>query len=196
MGNLTMVTPFRRLGLATGVLLGAIVLALLLVLAVFLPKAEGSEAVSLPDELPGGYSALDSDRTLPDDAQLPENYLASQGALIRSINSDYDDTYDEPVTFRAYADDDLTSFAIVTVFTGEGSAFGPNFGTSDGVRLSHSGDVVCYSTFAQTETGELSTDPDTVTCQLPHLGHTVQTATSGVSVDDSVKLTEDVADAI
>ena len=48
----------------TGIAIGAVVLALFVVFAVLLPKAEGDDSVdttriSLPDSLPGGYKAAD-----------------------------------------------------------------------------------------------------------------------------------------
>lgn len=187
----------RRLGLASGVVLGAVALALVAVLAIFLPKANGSDGVSLPATLPGGYSALDTDRALPAGANLPDDYLKQQADLVKSIQGDYDKAYDEPVTFRAYANAGLTTFAIVTVFSGEGGAFGPNFGTSQQIQFKRVGDVLCVVTYAQDQqTGKLGTDPDTVTCQLPDRENTVQVATNGASVDATVKLTNDVTDAL
>jgi hypothetical protein len=195
-GNLTTVIPLRRLGLYAGLLLGAVVLALFVLIAVILPKAEGSTSISLPKTLPGGYSALDSDRALPSGLNLPDDYLKQQAALVKSIQGDYDDTYDEPVAFRAYADSQLQSFAIVTVFDSEGGAFGPNFGTSDQITLKKVDDAVCVTTYQQTQSGTTSTTPDTVTCQLPDQERTVQVATSGASVAETAKLTHEVADAL
>lgn len=192
MGNLTTVRSLRRLGLTSGLALGVVALALLAVLAIFLPKANGSESVSLPAKLTGGFSALDSERALPAGANLPDDYLKQQAALVRSIQGDYDKVYDEPVTFRAYANSDLSAFAIVTVFTGSGGSFGPNFGTSEQIQLQRVGDSVCVVTYAQDQSGALGTDPDTVTCQLPGHDHTVQVATNGTSLAATAKLAEDV----
>jgi hypothetical protein len=194
-GNVTGVSSLRRLGLSTGVVLGVVALALLVLLAVFLPKAEGSTTVSLPDGLPGGLTALDSDRSYPQD--VPDGFAEQQGAMIRSTVGSYGDVYDEPVAFRIYADADVQVGVGVTVFAGDGGSFGPEFGISSGTEMSRQGDAVCQAVFQQDQMGGQSDTPALVTCQLPDgAGHTVQVAAQGLDVDQTVDLAHDVADAI
>jgi hypothetical protein len=185
----------RSQGLVAGVAVGAIALALLVVLAVLLPKAHGAEveSVDLPDELPGGLIALDVDRELPAEAGLPDNFAQVQGAQARTTMSDYEDAYGDPVAFRGYADQQLQTVAFVTVFAGDGDAFGPDFGTSQSTQLVKSGDAVCELSFQQTQTGQVSDEPTTVTCQVSGEGQTVQVATGGISVEETVKLADGIA---
>jgi hypothetical protein len=189
----------RSPGLVVGAVAGAVGLALLVVLAVLLPKAEGAEsqAVQLPDELPGGFVALDVQRDLPQELGLPDNFAQVQGAQARTTMSDYEDAYGAPVAFRGYADQQLQTVAFVTVFAGDGEAFGPDFGTNESTRVERSGDAVCELSFQQSPTGQGAADePTTVTCQVAGEGHTVQVATGGVSVEDTVKLADHVAEDV
>jgi hypothetical protein len=196
-GNLTGVTSLRRSGLAVGLPLGLVFLALVLVLGVFLPKAEGSESVELPDALPGGYTALDDpSRPVPDGVQ--GDLAKTQAQIVKTTEGQYDDAYGTPVAFRIYSDDSLQVGIGVTVFAGDGGAFGPEFGSLQGASVSKEGDAVCTTLASQagmTQSGQAAT-PSQVTCQLPDHEHTIQVSAQGLSLDDTVKLTHEVADSI
>ena len=196
-------TTNRRLGLGLGVLLGAVALALVAAVAVLLPEATGDDEVSLPDSLPGGWKAVDA----PGGADAPDASAMEEATAY--VDDVYADVYDEPVAFRAYADSDVATFVVVTVFTSDGGAFGPPNGVADPealeleratTELVRRGDVVCVANYqpvaAGEDAGEESEGPIGVSCQLPTDGHTIQLATNGLDLDETVQLVHDVEDAI
>jgi len=209
-GNLTPVTTNRRLGLVVGVGLGVLGLGLMFLFAVGLPHVTSADEVELPDSLPGGWVAADV-AAVPgdlDDADA-EEFIESRERATEYVREVYDDVYDEPVAFRAYTDKDLAQFVVVTVFTSDGGAFGPPNGVADPealqleratTELVRRGDVVCIANYQPVAVGEDGgADADTplgVSCQLPTGGHTIQLATNGLSLDDTVRLVHDVADEI
>jgi hypothetical protein len=203
-GNLTLVTSYRRLGLAAGVLLGVILLGLLAAFAVLLPEATGADEVELPDALPGGWVA--ADLAPPADSDVDTEAIKGVTDYIRGV---YAGVYDDPVAFRAYTDSDLSTFAVVTVFTSGGGAFGPPNGMADpeAAGVEHAAtelvrpdeDVVCVVSYEPVPSGEGTEGSQTplgVSCQLPSGEHTIQLATSGLGVDETVELVHDVEDAI
>jgi hypothetical protein len=211
-GNLTLVTTTRRLGLAAGVPVGIGVLAALVLFVVALPQLTEDGEVELPDSLPGGWVAVDL-ATLPgeDEAGSADPEAITEGRLEATeyVRRVYADIYDDPVAFRAYTDAEFSTFVVVTVFTSDGGAFGPPNGIADPealelkrptTELVRDGDVVCVVNFAPIREGEVDTDdsgvPLGVSCQLPTAGHTIQLASNGVSLDDTVQLVHDVADRI
>jgi hypothetical protein len=182
----------RGLGLSTGLSLGVIVLALFIVLAVLLPRAEGSTgSVALPDTLPGGYKATDLDATFAGQSDLGQ-VAKQQRDRLEDTKKAYDGVYDEPVAFRAYTDKTLNSLVGVTVFGDEGDTFGPPVGTSQASDLVRQGDVVCEVTYSQDQSGQVSSTPSSVVCQLPAHEQTIQVAAGGLTVPQVVKLTHDV----
>ncbi len=200
MGNLTLVTTTRRLGLGAGVLIGVGGLALLVFFAVLLPQLSEADEVELPDALPGGWVAADL---------AAEEGAQSRVDATEYVRDVYADVYDDPVAFRAYTDAGLTTFVVVTVFTSDGGGFGPPNGLADpemlGLKratteLVRRGDVVCVANYQPIPEGEEDTDdsdvPLGVSCQLPTEGHTIQLATNGLRLDDTVDLVHEVEDAI
>jgi hypothetical protein len=195
-GNLTPVTTHRRLDLGVGVVLGVIALAVFVVFGVLLPELTEDEVVELPDALPGGWIAADLAPAVDaDDASAADRERATD-----YINDVYADVYTEPVTVRAYTDKELSSFAVVTVFTSDGGAFGPPYGVIDPrvrglerapVELVRRGDVMCMATYP--EDAEV---PTSVGCQLPVGGHTIQVYSNLPSLDDTVDLVHEVADSV
>ncbi|QIG45613.1 hypothetical protein G5V58_25295 [Nocardioides anomalus] len=198
-------TPLRRLGLPLGLVLGVVGLAVVVAFGVLLPEASGSDsdAVDLPDTLPGGWTAVDRPTGLDgDDADRQ----ADRERAVRYVEDVYAEVYDAPVAFRAYADQDLQDFLVVTVFTGEGGAFGPPSGLADPdaqgleratTELVREDDTVCIVNQQAVPQGQDASGPPlAVTCQLAADGHTVQLTSNGHSVDDTVALTHDVAEKI
>jgi hypothetical protein len=202
------VTSPRRLGLGLGAGLGVVGLAVLLVFAVAVPHLTSADEVELPDSLPGGWVGADI-AAVPDLGSGAEAFKASRERATAYVREVYAEVYDDPVAFRAYTDKELSRFVVVTVFTSDGGAFGPPSGLADPealkleratTELVRDGDVVCvanYQPVAEGEDGGADADtPLGVSCQLPTEGHTIQLATSGMSVDDTVQLVHDVASAI
>ena len=201
MGNLTSVKTNSRLGLALGALLGVVGLGLVFAFAVVLPEITDPETVELPDSLPGGWVAVDI--ATPPDGSTDTGGSASAESQRKAtdyVREVYDEVYDEPVAFRAYTDKDFSHFVVVTVFTSDGGAFGPPNGVADPEELElkrattelvRRGDVVCVANYQPLAAGEDDADdsatPLGVSCQLPTGGHTIQLATNGLSVDDTVR---------
>jgi hypothetical protein len=207
-GNLTPVRTNRRLDLAVGVGLGAIGLGLLAVFGVLLPQLTEDDAVKLPDALPGGWVAADI-ATVPSTNEGSTTDTGAREQATEYVRRVYADVYDDPVAFRAYIDADLTTFVVVTVFTSDGGAFGPPNGVADPDQLGlkrattelvRRGDVLCVANYRpvaeDAEDADDSTTPVGISCQLPTGGHTIQLATNGLSLDDTVELVHEVADSI
>jgi hypothetical protein len=204
-GNLTPVTTNRRRDLAVGVVLGAIGLGLFVGFGVLLPQlTEDDDAVELPDSLPGGWLAADI--PAPNDGASGTDAREQATEYVRKV---YAGVYDEPVAFRAYTDADVSTFVVVTVFTSDGGAFGPPNGVADPEQLSlkrattelvRRGDVLCVANYPPVAEDADDTDdsatPLGVSCQLPTNGHTIQLATNGLSLDETVELVHEVADRI
>jgi hypothetical protein len=209
-GNLTPVTNAqrnRRLGLGVGVILGVIGLALLVVFGVLLPELTDEEAVELPDALPGGWVAADVAASGTGDDR--GSGIDARERATEYVRAVYADACDEPVAFRDYADADLSTFVVVTVFTSDGGAFGPPNGVADPEQLGlkgattelvRRGDVLCIANHQPVAEGaddtQESATPLGVTCQLPTEGRTIQLATNGLSLDDTIDLVHEVADRI
>jgi hypothetical protein len=206
-GNLTPVKTNRRVDLALGAPLGLIGLGLVFAFAVVLPEVTDPDTAELPDSLPGGWVAVDI-ATLPDGSEGSAS-ADSQLKATEYVREVYDEVYDEPVAFRAYTDEDFSSFVVVTVFTSDGGAFGPVSGMADPeelelkratTELTRHGDVVCVANYQPVGLDEDETDdsdiPLGVSCQLPTDGHTIQLATNGLDLDDTVDLVHKVADSI
>ncbi|MDX6374250.1 MAG: hypothetical protein QOD98_3238 [Nocardioidaceae bacterium] len=210
MSSLTLVKTNRRLGLAAGALLGLLGLGLVFVFAVLLPKVTEPDAAGLPDSLPGGWVAVDL-ATPPGGTtgSAGSTSTDSQQKATEYVRQIYDGVYDEPVAFRAYTDKTFSSFVVVTVFTSDGGAFGPANGLADpkalqlkraSTELVRRGDVVCVANYQpvgadENDTGQ-SAFPLGVSCQLPADGRTIQLASNGLGIDDTVDLVLEVADSI
>ena len=136
----------------------------------------------------------------------PRHRQADRERAVQYVEDVYAKVYDEPVAFRAYADKTLQDFLVVTVFTGEGGAFGPPSGLADPqaqgleratTELVREDDAVCVASYQAVPQGQdASAPPLAVTCQLAADGHTVQLTSNGHSVDDTVALTHDVAERV
>ncbi|WP_028660347.1 hypothetical protein [Nocardioides insulae] len=119
--------------IAAGLVTGLVVLAVLIGFAVLLPKATGNNAaIELPDELPGGYHALDQAETFTafEDQQITEKQ-AQQTADTFAAQREYgdkqlDDAYEFPAVTRNYVSADGSTVAYVTALRADGEAFAPD----------------------------------------------------------------------
>jgi hypothetical protein len=200
------VTTNRRLGLLAGTLLGIVGLTLFVVFSVVLPKLTEPDDAELPDSLPGGWKALDVATPPSGDAGRNQDLQEERFDYVRQI---YADVYDEPVAFRSYTDRDFSTFVSVTLFASDGGAFGPPTGVADpevlGLKratteLVRKDDVVCIVSYQAVSVDEDDTEdsaaPLGAACQLPTDGQTIQLATNGLSLDDTVELVHKVEDSI
>ncbi|WP_205473363.1 hypothetical protein [Nocardioides sp. SYSU D00038] len=187
---------------------GLLVLGVVVGLAVGLPRLydEDGGSVDLPDELAGGWSAVDTVGPGGDDAA---EYAETQATATEYVQDTYRDVYDAPVGFRAYADEERQRFVIATVFPGPGRAFGPPNGIADPevirtkrapTELVREDDAVCVVNWeAVSADDDSQPEPETplgVSCQAPAGERTVQVSTSQQSVDDTVELLHEVAEAV
>lgn len=194
------------------------VLALLVAFSVALPSSSeeppadrggagvgNHDPITLPDSLPGQWTAVDVASPGNDDAEAAAELAKQQEETVGYVNDTLDEVYpDYPTAFRAYANDDLTSFVTLTVFGAPGGAFSPNgFASADRLRLARAttelvrvGDAVCQVDWQAVPAGqEFPADaaPLATTCQLARDGRTYQLGTQGMAVDDTTALLDRVA---
>lgn len=217
MGNVTAVQKTPAAQRVVGLALGVIVLGLLLVLAVALPKAEGASEstepdesagpAALPDTLPGGWTATDALdlATVPEDSGVDAEAIQRQADRRAFAEEAYAEVYDEAPSFRSYTDETLRSFALVTVFAGESTAFLPGEPPVDpeqegiarsNTELVREGDALCSVSYQVVAAGQDSGEPTTVGCQQPVAGQTVQLQTQGTTLDDTFALLDELVSAV
>ena len=188
-----------------GVILGVLVLALAAVFAIVLPKVNGeSTEISLPDKLPGGYTATDLTKAYANAPGATDDKVQQASATERSAR-----TYGDKAiaasgavgATRTYVNKDLSSPLIVQAFRAAGGAFAP-FQLSDPKsaqagqsvqRLVRKGDVVCIENGSADGKGNVQ--PAYVECQKSHGDLTVQ-VTTPLALDKAVAVVDDVFDEV
>lgn len=208
LGNVSAVQTSPAAQRVVGLGLGAVVLALLVGLAVGLPKAEGDTAATvLPDTLPGGWTATDvlDVADVPAESGITEEAIQRQADRRAYAEARFAEAYDDAPSFRTYVDETLQKFVLVTVFVGEGQAFLPGEPPVDpeaeglarsNTELVREGDALCSVSYQPVPAGQETGDPAAVSCQQPVDGQTVQLQTQGVSLDDTFALLDDIATEI
>lgn len=184
-----------------GVIIGVILLALAVVFAIVLPKATGEhDAITLPDTLPGGYTATD----------LPAAFEGAQGAESGQVDAavrnekaarDYGNKSLEESgvngATRTYVGKDLKTAVIVQAFRAPGGAFSP-FQFSDprtaqaGESVEHlvkQGDSLCIERGQADGKGGVQTSY--VECQRSEGDLTIQ-VTSPLALDKTADLVDDI----
>jgi len=187
-----------------GVILGVLVLALAAVFAIVLPKVSGeSDELSLPDRLPGGYTATDLAEAYKDAPGATDDKVQQASASERSTRS-YGDKMLEKAgvvgVTRNYVNKDLSSPLVVQAFRAEGGAFAP-FQFSD-PKTSQAGeiqtlvrrdDVLCIQNGSSD--GQGGVQAAYIECQKSEHGVTVQ-VTSTLELKKAVDLVNDVFDEV
>lgn len=188
-----------------GVILGVLVLALAAVFAIVLPKVSGeSDEISLPDHLPGGYTATDLAAAYKDAPGATDDKVQQASASERNTRAYGDKMIKDAgmvgVT-RNYVNKDLSSPLVVQVFRASGGAFAP-FQFSDPKSsetgqstqtLVRKGDVVCIENGSADGQGGIQTQY--VECQKSKGDLTVQ-VTSTLSTAKAAVLVDDVFDEV
>jgi hypothetical protein len=184
-----------------GVILGVLLLALAIVFAVVLPKVHGdSGAISLPDTLPGGYTATDLADAYKQAPGATDAQVQQASASARTTRAYGDQALkDSGVTAatRTYVDKNLQTPLFVQVFRASGGAFSPfqfsdpkNAQANEQVQhLVRKGDVVCIENGSAT--GQGGVQASYVECQKSSGGTTVQ-VTSPLAIDKAVSLVDDI----
>jgi hypothetical protein len=207
------------------VLLGLVVLGLLLLFATVLPSSDDTDSdrdgpaspasspgstapITLPDALPGEWTAVDVVDPQSDDPDAAATFAKEQKAGVAYVNEVLGEVYpDYPTAFRAYANDDLSAFVTLTVYDAPGGAYAPNgLSSAERVHLARATlelvrvrDAVCQVNWQSVpDTQEFPADaaPLATSCQLSRDGRTFQMGTQRMSVDDTVSLLEQAADAV
>lgn len=188
-----------------GVVLGVLLLALAAVFAILLPKVNGESGdISLPDTLPGGYTATDLAKAYQGAEGATDANVEQASATERSArtygNKQLEDSGATAET-RTYVNKDLSSPIVVQVFRAEGGAFAP-FQFADPKttqagqqvqRLVRKGDVVCIENGSADGNGGVQAAY--VECQKSEGDTTIQ-VTSPLSLDKAVKVVDDVFDEV
>jgi hypothetical protein len=207
--------------LVLAALLGVVVLGLLVAFSVSLPSSSDEPAtdrasadtgnhdpITLPESLPGQWTAVDVADPANHDAAAAAEFAKQQKETVAYVNDTLGKVYpDYPTAFRAYANDDLTSFVTLTVFGAPGGAFSPNgFASAERLKLARAtvelvraGDAVCQVNWQSVPAGqEFPADavPLATTCQLSRDGRTYQLATQGMAVDGTAGLLVKAADEV
>jgi hypothetical protein len=209
-GNVTGVQKTPAAQRAVGLGLGVVVLALLVGLAVGLPKAEGastSEVAELPTTLPGGWTATDAvdPADAPEGSGVDADAIEAQAEQVVYAEKAYAEVYDPAPHYRVYTDDSLQRFVLVTIFAGESSAFLPDSPPVDpqaigaersGTELVREGDALCSVSYQLVAAGEDAGEPTAVTCQRPVDGQTLQVQAQGVTLDDTFAFLDELAAAV
>ena len=188
-----------------GIILGVVLLALAVVFAIVLPKVHGeSSDVSLPDTLPGGYTATDLEKAYKNAPDATDEQVQQASATERSARAYGDKALAASgavAATRAYVSKDLSSQLIVQVFRAAGGAFSPFRFTDPKTaqsgqpveRLVSKGDVVCIETGSAD--GKGGVQPSYVQCQKSDGDLTVQ-VTTPMALDKAVGAVDDVFDEV
>jgi hypothetical protein len=188
-----------------GVILGVVLLALAVVFAIVLPKVNGEPSdVSLPDTLPGGYTATDLEKAYAKAPGATAEQVKQASATERTARAYGDKALAASgavAATRTYVTKDLSSPLVVQVFRAPGGAFSP-FQFSDPKtaqsgqqveRLVSKGDVVCIETGSAD--GKGGVQASYVQCQKSEGDTTVQ-VTTPLALDKAVGVVDDVFDEV
>ena len=192
-----------------GIALGVVFLALVAAFAIALPKAsdgdEGpssTEGLSLPDTLPGGYTAADLPAAFTGEyADRAEEVSKTQQAAREHGDQVLADVLGEPAVTRTYASADLHA-VFVQAFRAAGGAFSPDSlpdpATAQGQsvpELVSVGDAACIVSRQASQAGaavDESAPPAYAQCQLSEGQLTVQVGAQGLETDKMVDIADHV----
>ncbi len=202
-------TADNRTSTWVGIALGVVFLGLLAAFAIALPKAADAGEVTapagdltLPDTLPGGYTAADLPEAFTGDyADRAEEVSKAQQAAREHGDMVLADVLDEPAVTRTYASTDLHA-VFVQGFRAPGGAFAPDSlpdpATAQGQpvpELVSVGDGACIVSRQPSQTGapvDESTPPTYAQCQVSEGELTVQVGAQGLQPDEMVDIADHV----
>lgn len=186
----------------TGIAIGAVVLALVVLFAVFLPKAHGetdssAHRISMPASLPGGYLAADRVDAWKGAAAQVKGHEAELVGEVKSELS-YGDKQLAKTASSDYGNQiylkNGQSIFFVQVFRAAGGAFSPGelsdpakSGEGSSVQqLTKVGDAVCIVDGSVTGPGHVQ--PSSTQCQRSGADFTVQVTSPGTAPSDVAKV--------
>jgi len=193
----------------TGIALGAVALALVVVFAVFLPKAVGdttdASPITLPKTLPGGYTSA----ALPEAWKGNSNVAGQEDQIVQQVQAelDFGDSQLKKTTGGSfgnaiYLKDSGQSIFFVQAFRAAGGAVSPGEisdpsklqqGTSVD-QLTTVGDATCIVTGTVATGGQVQ--PAQTKCQQSDGDLTVQVTAPSVAASDVAKVAALVLDQI
>ena len=193
--------PSSSASTIAGILVGLVLLGLMAAFAIGLPKTADAEEtapsveLSLPDTLPGGYTAADLPESFAD-GELAEQ--ADQIAEQQATSTEYGDevlpeVLGHPAVTRSYVVDGSKG-VFVQVFAAEGGALAPNSltdpsgtGGAGGLTMENVDGAACILSYGQSQDGSLG-DPTSTQCQLSEDGLTVQAQSNQIGAEALVEL--------
>lgn len=188
----------------TGIAIGAVVLALFVVFAVLLPKANGDDAggrIALPASLPGGYVAADQVSAWKGASGVAGHeaeVVAQVKAELTFGDTQLEKTTDGGFGHRIYLKDKGASIFFVQVFRAAGGAFSPGEisdpskvqqGTTV-QQLSKVGKATCILEGQVGTSGTVSASQGQSQCQRSEGDLTVQVTAPGVAPSDVAKVAD------
>jgi hypothetical protein len=206
-------TSDNRTSTWVGIALGVVLLGLVAAFAIALPKAADADAgdaaveaapgpLTLPDTLPGGYTAADLPEAFTGDyADRADEIAKAQQAILDHGNKVLADVLGEPAVTRTYASADLHA-VFVQGFRAAGGAFAPDSlpdpASAQGQavpELLSVGDGVCIVTRQASQAGaplDPTSPPADAQCQVSEGQLTVQIGAQGLQPEDMIGLADHV----
>lgn len=192
----------------TGIVLGAVALALVVLFAVFLPKVSDdadASAITMPKTLPGGYQAANSEKAWSGN----KNVAGQEAEIVKQVQAelDFGDTQLKKTTDGAfgnaiYLKDGGQAIYFAQAFRAEGGAVSPGE-ISDPAKLQQGSSVDQLVTVGKATcvvTGTVGTggqvQPAQTTCQESDGELTVQVSAPAVAASDVAKVAGLVLDQI
>lgn len=201
------------------ILAGLAALALLAVFVVVLPELDEADEASLPERLPGGFLALDAQRTVDPDApasgETPPltQEQVDKRAMDLGRERDYTDetlaeVVDGPVATRTYLKDGADEVLWVQVLGEELGPYVPAILRAPEVRglarapidVERVDDTTtCVTEWAEVPEGQAFDEDESrggVTCQRSEGGRTLRVAAVGRDVEETMEMLEVIEDEI
>jgi hypothetical protein len=204
-------TSSTRTSTIAGIAVGVVLLGLMAAFAIGLPKTadaadsaqNGSQVeLSLPDTLPGGYSAADLPESFADGdlAGQAEEIAKQQATSTEYGNKVLPDVLGHPAVTRSYVAGGSKA-VFVQVFQAEGGALAPNSltdpgstGGAGGLTMENVDGAACIVGYGQSQGGGVG-DPTSTQCQLSQDGLTVQVQSNQVTSEDLATLAHEILDS-
>lgn len=192
----------------TGIAIGAVALALVVVFAVLLPKAEGDEAdtsrIALPSSLPGGYVAADTASAWKGASPTVAGHEAEVAAEVKA-ELKYGDSVLEKTTGGGFGNGvylkktgDSANFFFVQVFRAAGGALSPgeisdpsqSQAGGSAQQLLKVGDATCIVQGVIGSAGQVDASQGQSQCQRSEGNLTVQVTAPSVAASDVAKVAD------
>jgi hypothetical protein len=204
-------TPDSRKPIWVGIALGVVLLGLMAAFAIGLPKAADADEgappagdLSLPDTLPGGYTAADLPEAFTGEyADRAEEVSKLQQSAREHGDQVLADVLSEPAVTRTYASKDLKTAVFVQGFRAAGGAFAPDSLPDPADTQGQSvpqlvavGDGACIVSPPTTQAGappaDASAPPAYAQCQVSEGELTVQVGAQGLQAESMVEIADHV----